>query len=183
MSTKNQKTRWVILGLLAIEPLSGYDIKKLIATSVGHFWSESNGQLYPTLNHLVHEQLIVFEEVHQKGKKQRHIYSITDKGRTELEMWLKTTTEQKNNHRDEELLKLFFAKNVPTSSAVQLLQNREQLIRLKLEQYLVIKKEIEHHKDSPHYTYWSLTLKNGICHAMTEIEWCTESIKTLSQKD
>ena len=35
----------VLLGLLAIEPMSGYDLGLMIRGSVGHFWNESYGQL------------------------------------------------------------------------------------------------------------------------------------------
>lgn len=171
---KNQKTKWVILGLLTIKPFSGYDIKKLIATSVSHFWSESSGQLYPTLSLLEKEQLIVVEKIAEKGKKQKHKYSITEKGQKALIEWLQTTTEQKNTHRDEELLKLFFAKNTPKEIALTILKNREQRVREKLTQYIAIQNEIENSK-SPHLLFWSLNLKNGIAHAKAEIDWCIES--------
>jgi len=37
----------VLLGVLAIEPMSGYDLGLTIRQSVGHFWNESYGQIYP----------------------------------------------------------------------------------------------------------------------------------------
>ena len=52
---KKQKTRSAILGLLSWQPMSGYDIKKLIEMGLRHFWSESYGQIYPTLEQLVKE--------------------------------------------------------------------------------------------------------------------------------
>ena len=39
----------ILLGLLAIEPMSGYDLGVTIRASVGHIWNESYGQIYPNL--------------------------------------------------------------------------------------------------------------------------------------
>ncbi len=39
-----------MLGALSIEPMSGYDIKNLLGRTVGHFWNEGYGQIYPTLS-------------------------------------------------------------------------------------------------------------------------------------
>src|ERR1035441_9620557 len=50
--TRN-RTAYVLLGLLSIEPnQSGYDLRKAIESSVGYFWGESYGQIYPTLKRL-----------------------------------------------------------------------------------------------------------------------------------
>lgn len=53
-----KKTRYVILGLLNEEPLSGYDIKKIIDIRMSFFWQESYGQIYPELSKLREEGLI-----------------------------------------------------------------------------------------------------------------------------
>ncbi len=53
-----KKTRFVILGLLNEEPLSGYDIKKIIDIRMSFFWQESYGQIYPELAKLREEGLV-----------------------------------------------------------------------------------------------------------------------------
>jgi len=176
---KNQKTHFVILGLLTIEPLTGYEIKKLIEKSIQHFWSESNGQIYPALKSLVTEGFITLKDKQQKGKKVSHLYSITIKGRGELKKWLRETSEQKNLHRDEELLRLFFGKNASEEESIELLKTREKRIKEKLDQYALVQKELKTLTHYPHHLYWSLSLKNGISHAKAELQWCRESIKTL----
>ncbi len=42
-----RQTDYVILGLLAEQPLSGYQIKKIVDIRFGFFWSESFGQIFP----------------------------------------------------------------------------------------------------------------------------------------
>jgi DNA-binding PadR family transcriptional regulator len=179
---KKQKTKFVILGLLTFKPLSGYDIKKLIDTTISHFWSESNGQLYPTLKLLLQENFIILEKKEQKGKKISHLYSITENGRASLETWLKENTERKSIHRDEELLKLFFGKNTTPATCIELLEKREKRIKEKFEKYVLIQRDLEKLKDSPHHLYWILNLNNGICDAEAELKWCQESIQALRQK-
>jgi PadR family transcriptional regulator, regulatory protein AphA len=177
---KKQKTQYVILGLLSMEPLSGYEIQKLIHQSIGHFWSESNGQLYPALNQLLDNKLILLDRIEQKKKKVRHIYSITDEGRVALEGWLQEKTEGKSNHRDEDLFKLFFGKNCSTQVCLDLLLCRQKRVQNKLEEFTAIQNEITMCSSSPHYQFWSFALKNGLYQAEAELRWCKECIKELS---
>ena len=39
------KSKYAILGMLSIEPMSGYDIKKEVEKSISNFWTESYGQI------------------------------------------------------------------------------------------------------------------------------------------
>jgi len=177
---KNQKTKFVILGLLTIEPMSGYEMKSMIAKSTGHFWSESNGQLYPALKSLEKEKLISVKK-ELNGKKASFVYSITQEGQKALEQWLESDFECKSIERDEELLKLFFGKNVTPVIAISWLKKRQQRIKEKLTQFLSTEKEIEEYAKSPHYLYWVLSLKNGIAHTKAELGWCQECIRALTK--
>ena len=55
---KDKKSKYAILGMLSIEPMSGYDIKKEIEENISNFWTESYGQIYPVLKSLVAEKLV-----------------------------------------------------------------------------------------------------------------------------
>ena len=70
------RTAYVVLGILAIhDNQSGYEIRKTIEQSVGFFWGESYGQLYPTLKRLVDEGLITTDGA-DAGNRARRAYSI-----------------------------------------------------------------------------------------------------------
>jgi DNA-binding PadR family transcriptional regulator len=103
----------VLLGLLAIEPMSGYDLGLTIRASVGHFWNESYGQIYPNLKKLANGGFVSCRTERQKGKPNRHIYAITEKGRERLRKWL-AVPPQPEIPRNELLLKLFFGEQVST---------------------------------------------------------------------
>jgi PadR family transcriptional regulator AphA len=103
----------VLLGILAIEPMSGYDLGQNIRASVGHIWNESYGQIYPNLKRLEAAGFVTAKTERQKGKPDRRIYSITGKGRERLVKWL-AVQPQPEIPRNEFLLKLFFGERIPT---------------------------------------------------------------------
>jgi DNA-binding PadR family transcriptional regulator len=74
---RQKKSQFAILGLLSWKPMSGYDIKKYIELGLSHFWSESYGQLFPTLNRFVDEGLATSREVVSAGKRKKKLYKIT----------------------------------------------------------------------------------------------------------
>jgi DNA-binding PadR family transcriptional regulator len=100
-------TAYVILGLLSLDPMSGYEIKSFVDTSVRFFWAASYGQIYPELRRLADAGLIE-GEAKPSGGRRRTVYALTDEGRGRLRDWLAVEPEA-FEMRDEALLKLFFA--------------------------------------------------------------------------
>jgi DNA-binding PadR family transcriptional regulator len=58
MAKRSSSSKEVLLGLLTVEPMSGYDLGQVIRDSVGHFWNESYGQIYPNLKKLASEGFV-----------------------------------------------------------------------------------------------------------------------------
>src|SRR5208282_3571760 len=50
---KENRSKYAILGMLDFCPMSGYDLRKYAASSIGHFWKEDYGHIYPTLKLLL----------------------------------------------------------------------------------------------------------------------------------
>jgi PadR family transcriptional regulator AphA len=123
---KRNRTWFAILGLLSWKPMSGYDIKKLIEAGLSHFWQESYGALYPTLDRLVTDGLARRKEQPRHGMRTRHVYSITARGRREVTAWLGEPTEPPRT-RNELLLKFFLCSRRPLEESIRLLEEyREQ---------------------------------------------------------
>ena len=55
---KDRKIDVVILGLLAHENLTGYDIKKQIDGAISFFWKGSFGSIYPALSDMEKQGLV-----------------------------------------------------------------------------------------------------------------------------
>ena len=115
---KENTTRYVILGLLSHEPLSGYDIKKQVDIIVSHFWNVGFGQIYPTLKELEREELVSKTTAAQGKGPQRYVYAATEAGREALASWLKQPA-QKEYTKYEILLKLYFSGGLPVIHSVQ----------------------------------------------------------------
>ncbi|MBU3146928.1 PadR family transcriptional regulator [Clostridium sp. CF012] len=105
-----KKTRFVLLGLLKEEQLTGYEIKKIIDGRMSFFWQESYGQIYPELNALLKEKFIREVVTSEKSvlRRERIKYTITDNGCLELKQWMESENE-KDSTRSEFLLKIFLS--------------------------------------------------------------------------
>ena len=82
------KMDYVLLGLLSIESMTGYEMKKRLDTSLRFFWGGSYGSIYPTLNQLETEGKVTKEDTSSNGRE-KITYSITAYGKETLKEWLK----------------------------------------------------------------------------------------------
>jgi DNA-binding PadR family transcriptional regulator len=123
MSTLTPTAR-VILGLLAFQPRTGYDVKQVTDHSTRFFWGASYGQIYPELKRLEAGGLVRSRE-EPRGELRRRVYSVTPKGRKALDEWL-TGPEEQYEIRDEGLLKLFFAELMPPERLAELVRRRRR---------------------------------------------------------
>jgi DNA-binding PadR family transcriptional regulator len=122
---------WAVLGLIALEPSSGYDIKRIVDRTIRHFWAASYGQIYPELKRLEEVGWISGDNV-PRGGRARRIYRITPCGSQALRGWMHGR-ETRVELRDESLLRLFFADTLPHDQALGLLAARREGYRQMLE--------------------------------------------------
>jgi len=180
-SMQRNQTAHVILGLLAIESnQSGYDLRKTIQGSVGYFWGESYGQIYPTLKRLAAEGLIVSRKSPSGAKRQRQEYSITAAGHARLKDWL-AIPYREDPPRNEFLLKLFFGREVaPDVSIRHIREFQDKLRRLlaTLQQMETIGRA--KHLNNPHFPYWMLTHTFGVAQIRSALEWSESALAMLS---
>lgn len=147
MQSSNNKTKYLILGLLSDEPLSGYEIKKIVDTRFSFFWSESFGQIYPQLKKLSENGLI--EEVsldETENSKKAKKYSITHKGSCELKEWLKEPVE-KETVRYEILLKMYFSNIVPPEVMLEHIKEFQISHRKQLKLFEKFQQQLEEYRD------------------------------------
>lgn len=96
--------RHALLGLLAEEPASGYDLLGMFQRSLAHVWPATQSQLYTELTKLAAADLITVVAEGARGRKE---YAITEAGHAELVRWL-LNPERGTPHRSPELLRVFF---------------------------------------------------------------------------
>lgn len=175
---KHGKSQFAILGMLALlKKSSGYDLKKHMESSTAYFWKETYSSIYPVLEDLEKQQLIVKVETTRKNDRKRNVYTLTPKGRSALKEWLKQPAESMQL-RNELMLKLFFGSMIPIEINVEHLERQKKELESKLVTYQSIKNELAM-VNTPEVLYSLLTLDHGIRLTICSLEWCDNAIKTL----
>ena len=165
---------WAVLGLLALRPMSGYDIKQSVDRTIRHFWAASYGQIYPELKRLEAVGWIDGTDG-SRGARSRRLYSITASGKAELRGWL-YGAETRIELRDESLLRLFFADTLPREHALGLLSARREGYRGMLA-YL---RSLDD-GTGPDPDFVDLVYRWGVDYCKWGIEWCERQERRLRQ--
>jgi PadR family transcriptional regulator, regulatory protein AphA len=181
MMSKENKSRYALLGMLSLAPMSGYDLKKATDISIGHFWQENYAQIYPMLKQLAREGLTTSHVEEQEGKPNRHVYTLTDKGREELQSWLSEPVDYQV-YRSELLLKLFFGEQTSLPvSAEHIRQYRDRQVQIL---HVIEEIEVDFQKrwgDNTSAPYWLITMSYGRHSAQAAIAWCDEALAMLEK--
>jgi PadR family transcriptional regulator AphA len=97
--------RHAMLGLLASEPATGYELTRKFDKSLSNAWHASHSQIYPELAKLEGEGMV---EVIAEGARRSKTWALTDAGREELRRWL-VEVEPSRAQRSESALRAFMA--------------------------------------------------------------------------
>jgi PadR family transcriptional regulator AphA len=180
---KVNKTKYALLGVLSLMSGSGYDIKKFCDSSIGYFWNENYGHIYPVLQKMEEEELITKEVKQTEGRPTKNVYSITQKGREELEEWLMLPTEQ-GPIRSEFLLKIFLSKDIPVKNIIEKIQKVKEDCEKDLKQYSEIEEMFNSGKieaDKKSKVLCLSTVIFGKKNDEAKVKWCEETIKALEE--
>jgi DNA-binding PadR family transcriptional regulator len=131
----------VILGMLAAQPRSGYEIKQLVDSSARFFWAASYGQIYPELKKLEKAGLITGDDS-STGARQRTTFRLTAEGKRAAREWI-SRPQEVLEARDEGLLKLFFAGSIEPGRAAEIARERAAASRAKAAQLRAIAEQID----------------------------------------
>ena len=108
-----------LLGLLAEEPASGYDLTRSFEERLGSWaWHTSHSHIYPELRRMSEDGLVEVVEVQSRGRK---TYAVTADGLAELRRWLRDPPEQELV-RSGAALRLFLIGNLEPDEARVMLQ-------------------------------------------------------------
>ncbi|MEI5907936.1 PadR family transcriptional regulator [Bacillus spongiae] len=77
--------RLMVLGLLKMKPMSGYEIQQILEMSQTDLWAGIlPGSIYHALKKMEKEGLIEIDSIEQTGNRSKAIYKIVDKGEEEF---------------------------------------------------------------------------------------------------
>ena len=172
---RRSQTELAVLGALSVEPMSGYAVRESIRDVLGHFWTESYGQIYPKLAELLEAGLV---EKQASGRKGASVYSITPEGEVRLRRLLREPI-QPSPARNGLLLRLFFGRHLGPDACRELLAEARVQAEARIEELTRIRAEVEAEDATDDHPYWMLTISAGEHGARTTLEWIDESLAAL----
>jgi len=165
-----------LMGLLSLGSMSGYQIRQLIDESIGNFWTESYGQIYPTLKRLAAEGMVTLSTERTEGRAERKVYALTAAGRERLHDWLNLPAHERVP-RNELLLKLFFGSLVTVDVLVRHIESFRAVQQARLQQDAATAEELKRrHGKHPDLPYWLMTVNYGLHEASARMAWCDETL-------
>jgi PadR family transcriptional regulator, regulatory protein AphA len=173
------ETQFAILAMLAIRPMSAYDLVKFAENSIVFFWNESYGNIHKHLQKMEKDGYVRILEQENQGR-QKIIYSIVEKGRNYLSAWI---IQDPGNSimRDALLLKIFSAQPGQFPQLQEILKKELYDMQQAQMAFSQIKRMISAlDQDSNLKEMWLLTIRYGEQYAETRQAWCREAINTLS---
>lgn len=96
--------------------ISGYDIIQKLNNQFKGMWTTSAGTIYPMLNRLEHNKLIISRES-MDSKRQKKIYNITEEGIDELKRVLDDNLEP-SFHTLGDFIKTIFKASMPSEETM-----------------------------------------------------------------
>jgi len=178
-SHRRSKTRCAILGVLSFEPSTGYEIRRLLSETTVHFWKESYGQIYPTLEALREEGKIEVVERSTEGRPQV-TYRILPPGHEELITWIRSPDFHLRPGRNELLLKLFFARREDAPSLIPQVESYLGQMQDLSRTYTAYRDDSDPDTlPADSLQLVGTTIDYGISAATMQLEWCRRTIATL----
>jgi len=164
-----------VLGALSVEPMTGYGLRAAITETLGQFWHESFGQIYPTLAALEAAGLVEREE--PSGSSPRR---ITAAGQARLRELLAEPFSPPPA-RDPLLLRLFFGRHVDPDLTRERLEHALDTTQQRSEEFARVRAQIQEQPDAPDAVYWLITLGAGEHAARARIAWAREALELLDR--
>lgn len=98
---------YLILGLLILSPMTGYELQQFIRKNLALICSHSAGSVQTALSKLEKDGKVTASET-SEGRRRKKIFSITDAGRSAFSSWV-AQPMQADKVKNMELSRLFFA--------------------------------------------------------------------------
>ncbi len=126
-----------LLALLSEGPKYGLRLQSEFQARTGEVWPLNVGQVYATLQRLERDGLVVTDD--GEGDRSRKQYRITAVGELELDAWLRTPPDLMPPPRDELVIKVLVAMQVPGADVHEILQVHRRHVIESMQRYTQIK--------------------------------------------
>ena len=176
---------YALLGLLARQDRTGYQLTRALRAPIGHFWTASHSQVYPELAGLEADGLVRHRVIEGPGPRDTKSYRITAVGRRVLADWVLTPAPSAPS-RDEFLLRIYSLWTVDPQQAATVVAGRRDVYRAALENYLDQERAMQDEfgeglrdPGNPAFAAYA-TLRRGISFEQQAIAWCDWLLEALA---
>jgi DNA-binding PadR family transcriptional regulator len=125
-----------VLGLLAVRPMSTYELAKHFDRSLGRLWPRARSKLFEAPKKL---EALGFARATpgRVGLRPRTVYTITAKGRRALAAWLRAPGTGPELEF-EQLLKVFFVEHATTEAAVANIEAAREWALAQIDEHIAV---------------------------------------------
>lgn len=168
---------YALLGLLARQPRTGYELTQALRAPIGYFWTASHSQVYPELARLQAQRMVTHRVIAGPGPRDTKNYSITATGRRALAQWAVQPPEP-TPMRDEFLLKIYSLWTADPRRARHLVATTRDIHVATLAHYQQIQQALRDEStqaltdpSTPQFSAYA-TLRRGLSFEAHALAWC-----------
>lgn len=179
--------KYILLGFLQYEPMTGYDLKIQLEQSTSHFWHAYHSQIYTTLHKLEEDGFVVSSEIETDSDAalNKKLYHITVAGSDDFAKWMDKPIMDAQKHKHALLVRLFFSAQRDREAILYELRTQRHNHQRRLDAYKHIPtEEWETPTGSQAQTatdmlFWQVTLDYGVRYEEMYIAWLDDTITKL----
>jgi DNA-binding PadR family transcriptional regulator len=118
----------VLLGLLADQPRTGYDLERAMREELDSVWRAEYSQIYPTLAGLRRAGFVLLRVLGPRKGPRRNLYRTTAAGRRELKRWV-ASLPAAEREKDETLARLAFLESLSPGERLEAIAACDRMAR------------------------------------------------------
>ena len=167
--------RFGILGLLAEEPLHGYEVKQRFEEMLGGTWEVNIGSVYQALQRLERDGLVA--TTGDRGDRGRQAYLTTEAGVSALNEWLEDPDSQPQLLREDLYVKLLLLGRHRNGRLDRLL-GRQRRVYLQRMRDLADQEKVARERGRPQL---ALLFKGGQLHTEAELKFLDAFVESMGR--
>ncbi len=174
---------YVVLGLLAKQPGSGYDVAAFAEKSVRYFWPISRSQLYTELSRLDELDWARGTAVQQDRYPNKRVYEPTDAGLAALRDWLDEPPKRLGQRAQNAMvLKTFLGSYMTPGRLADQLRDYQQQAEARRTELLGVIAHLDAMMSTEPRRFGRATARYGVLQAEATIAW-TEEVQGLLEAE
>ncbi|MGO9298054.1 MAG: PadR family transcriptional regulator, partial [Streptosporangiaceae bacterium] len=162
----------VVLGLVSIRPMTGYELTAYAKRSIGNFFPLTRSHIYAELDRLGRLGLLDATEIEQENAPTKRVHEITPAGREELRRWLENPEIREDRARSQFLVRIFFGDRLSPGQLAALLEDFESRTVIRRDLLAAISDKLA---ERPASVFRRSTAMFGVRREQAMLDWVAEA--------